>query len=102
MDQRLKLQELLESLVGEGGKVYFQPPGNLTMTYPCIVYQRSTAETRFAGNFPYNRHKRYSVTVIDRNSDSPIPDRVASLPMCTHSAFFVTENLNHDVFNLYF
>lgn len=72
------------------------------MEYPCIVYARDYALTRFAGNLPYTRTKRYQVTVIDRDPDSDIPDRVASLPMCTFNRFFTSENLNHDVFNLYF
>lgn len=82
--------------------VYFQPPANLTMKYPCIVYLRDDAQTRFAGNKPYTYDKRYQVTVIDTNPDSPIPDKVAALPLCIFDRFFATENLNHDVFNLYF
>lgn len=72
------------------------------MQYPCIVYQRYNALTVFADNSPYRRTKRYQVTVIDADPDSAIPDEVAKLPMCTHNRFFVANNLNHDVFNLYF
>lgn len=102
MDQRLQLQTLLEGLVGEGNKVYFQPPANVQIEYPCIIYKRDTAITRFAGNNTYHYNKRYQVTVIDRNPDSEIPDKVASLPMCIHNRSFPADNLNHDVFNLYF
>jgi hypothetical protein len=72
------------------------------MQYPCIVYQRYNALTTFANNLPFRRVKRYQVTVIDLDPDSPIPDEVAKLPMCVHNRFFVANNLNHDVFNLYF
>jgi len=72
------------------------------MKYPCIVYNRDFADTQFAGNNPYNYVKRYQVTVIDRDPDSVIPDKVAALPMCLFNRFFVANNLNHDVFNLYF
>jgi hypothetical protein len=72
------------------------------MQYPCIVYQRYNALTLFANNLPFRHTKRYQVTVIDRDPDSLIPDKVATLPMCLHNRFFVANNLNHDVFNLYF
>lgn len=72
------------------------------MEYPAIVYKRETASTEFAGNDPYRYTKRYQVTVIDRNPDSEIPDKVAAMPMCVHNRFFTANNLNHDVFVLYF
>jgi hypothetical protein len=72
------------------------------MAYPCIVYQRDNAITDFADNIPYRYKKRYQVTVIDKNPDSDIPDKVAGLPMCTFYRFFVADNLNHDVYVLYF
>jgi hypothetical protein len=72
------------------------------MVYPCIVYHRDTARSQFADNSPYRYTKHYQVTVIDRNPDSEIPDRVAHLPLCTHSRFFTADNLNHDVFSLYY
>lgn len=82
--------------------VYFQPPPNVQMEYPCIVYQRSTVRTDFADNSPYSRTKRYQVTVIDPDPDSDIPDQVGSLQLCTYDRFFVSDKLNHDVFSLFF
>lgn len=99
MGRRLDLQTLFESFVDD---VYFQPPANVQMMYPCIVYQRDHADTKFAGNAPYRYTKRYQVTVIDRDPDSLIPDKVAALPLCTYNRFFVADNLNHDVFSLFF
>lgn len=101
MAPRAQLQALLEELLGSD-RVYFQPPANVQMQYPCVVYVRDNANTKFAGNNPYSYTKHYQVTVIDRNPDSPIPDKVAELPMCTHSRWFAADNLNHDVFSLYF
>lgn len=101
MGQRQQLQDLLEVILGSES-VYFQPPANVQMKYPCIVYMRGIAVAQFAGNNPYRYTKRYQVTVIDRNPDSLIPDKVAALPMCAHNMFFKADNLNHDVFNLYF
>lgn len=101
MAPRLELQALLEDILGSRN-VYFQPPANVQMQYPCIVYQRDDLDTKFAGNNPYRLTKKYQVTVIDRNPDSDIPEKVAALPMCSFNRFFVKDNLNHDVFDLYF
>ena len=72
------------------------------MVFPCIVYQRYAEKTEFADNAPYILTDRYLVTVIDPDPDSPIPKMVASLPKCTKNRFFAADNLNHDVYNLYY
>jgi len=59
-------------------------------------------KTEYADNGPYKHKTRYQVTVIDKNPDSEIPAKVKALPLCAYSRFFVADNLNHDVFNLYF
>lgn len=99
MGLRLELHALLKTF---SDNVYFQPPANLRMVYPAIVYERDDIDTSFAGNLPYRHTKRYQVTVIDRDPDSDIPDKIAQLPLCSFSSHFVTDGLNHDVFALYF
>lgn len=101
MGRRLDLHELLVALLGSR-HVYFQPPANVQMEYPAVIYERDSADTKFADNGPYRYTKRYQVTVIDRNPDGNIPDKVAALPMCTFSRYFAADTLNHDVFSLYF
>jgi hypothetical protein len=99
MGQRLQLHDLLKSITDN---VYFQPPQNTQMQYPCIVYRRDYAETEFADNIPYRHTLRYVVVVIDRDPDSDIPGEIASLPMCLFNRFYTSDDLNHDVFRLYF
>lgn len=99
MDPRLQLQSLLESITEH---VYFQPPTNIQLQYPCIIYQRDNAESVFANNDTYRFVKRYLVTVIDRNPDSALPDMLANLPLCKFNRFYTADDLNHDVFNLFF
>jgi len=101
MGQRANLQEILKEILGSDN-VYFQPPPNVSMEYPCIVYQRDYEQTIFAGDKPYARKKRYQVTVIDRDPDSVIPDKIADLPLSSFDRFYTAENLNHDVFKLFF
>ena len=101
MGLRLELQALLTAILGTNN-VYFQPPANRQIVYPCIVYNRESTESSFADNNPYRFTKKYQVTVISDDPDTNIPDRVAELSMCVHDRTFVTDNLNHYVFTLYF
>lgn len=99
--RRLQLQELLEELLGSEN-VYFQPPSQLIMQYPCIIYDWARADSKFADNALYRFTSRYTVTLITRDpSDSRIM-KLASLPMATHERWFAGDGLNHHVFNLYF
>jgi hypothetical protein len=99
MAPRLQLHQLLETFVEN---VYFQPPENVKLKYPCIIYKRDFAETEFADNAPYNFTLRYMVIVIDRDPDSDIPGKVASIPMCLFNRFYTADNLNHDVYSVFF
>lgn len=103
---RSELQTLLAGVVTAAGlpanRVYFQPPASLSMDYPCIRYQRDKIDTRFADDRPYSHTTRYQVTVIDPNPDSPLVQAVADLPMCSHERSYAANQLNHDVFNLFF
>ena len=74
MGQRLQLHQLLETFTEN---VYFQPPTNIQLKYPCIIYKRDFADTKFADDIPYNHKLRYAITVIDRDPDSDIPSKVA-------------------------
>jgi hypothetical protein len=98
---RLQLQQDLEDLLGSEN-VYFQPPSTVKMQYPAIVYNRDQMDTAFADNAPYMVKERYQVTVIDRNPDSVIPEKIAYLPLSTFVSAFVADNLNHSVFALYY
>lgn len=96
---RLELHAILLTLADH---VYFQPPENIKLDYPCIIYRRDSADTKFADNRPYRYKKRYQVMVIDQDPDSPIPDKVADLPSCVFERHYTADYLNHDVFNLFF
>jgi hypothetical protein len=99
MGKRLELQSLLETFTEH---VYFQPPTNVQLQYPCIVYQRDFAHTLYADGRPYKNTTRYAITVIDRDPDSDIPEKVAEMPMSAFNRFFTADQLNHDVYVVYF
>lgn len=99
--RRIDLQAILENVLGSD-HVYFQPPETVKMKYPCIVYARSDSAINHADNLKYSKYKRYSVTVIDYDPDSAIPDRVEDLPFCSFGRFYPKDNLNHWSFELYY
>lgn len=99
MARRLELHQLLKTFTEN---VYFQPPTNIQLKYPCIIYERDFADTKFADDKPYSYITRYRITVIDQDPDSDIPGKVASLPRSLFNRFYTAEGLNHDVFNVYF
>ena len=98
MSRRLKLSEVLHDICSN---VYFQPPESVKLKYPCIIYERRTGDTLFADDNPYRFAMSYNVTVIDKNPDSDLPEKVANLPMCRMDRCFISDNLNHSVFVIY-
>lgn len=102
MGTRLQLQTLLESLLPTGKRAWFQPPSNNELTYPTIIYEHDYNSVVHADNNTYKVTKRYQVTVIDKDPDSLIVDKVQALPMCSMVRRFNADNLNHTIFDLYF
>lgn len=100
--RRVELQHKLEK-VPNVKKVYFQPPANVKLTYPCIIYNRDGGISKFADNDPYNFRRRYTLTVVDPDPDSEIPDFIANhFRMCISDRTYISDNLYHHVFSLYY
>ena len=72
------------------------------MSYDCIRYEALKIKPTFANNVPYQLHDCYQLTAIYKNPDSDLPKKIAALPMCSHERHYTADNLNHDVFNLYY
>jgi len=100
LDRRKQFNDILKELIGNEN-VYFQPPEDRTMQYPCIVYQRDNASFKPADNLPYSTTQRYQVTLIDQNPDSDVVDKLLNLPLSSFNRHFATSGLNHDVFVIY-
>ena len=101
MDRRPDLQTTLEELLGRRN-VYYQPPESVKMKYPAIVYSRNRIDNTFANNKVYGQSFSYTITVIDADPDSEIVMKVSKLPKCRYVRNFKSDNLNHDVFELYY
>lgn len=98
---REKLQYILEEIVGSKN-VYYQPPSNISMKYPAIVYSRERINNKFADNKIWKQDCSYQIIVIDKDPDSEIVYKISQIPMCRHDRHYTSNNLNHDVFTLYF
>ena len=101
MSDRLNLQTELETILGSRN-VYFQPPSSVRMQYPAIVYSRKDIEKRSANNGVYQKLPSYEVILIDKNPDSKFVDKILELPYCSFDRHYESDNLNHDVFTLYY
>lgn len=101
MASRLELNALLAAALGSSN-VYFQPPESVRMHYPCIVYKLNSDDVNYANNRVYRKAKRYDVTVIDRNPDSAIPDRVAAAFNGKIDRCYTADNLNHYSITIYY
>lgn len=98
--RRLEFQDTLEAVLGSEN-VYFQPPENFAIQYPCIVYEVDNASAKYADNGSYLYTQRYQVTYIDYSPISAVKGKLARLPLSAFSRHFATSGLNHDVFVIY-
>ena len=102
MASRLELHEELCVLLGSRN-VYFQPPESLKLKYPGIVYYRSGVSKLNADDRMYKNTTEYTITIIDSNPDSEIPDQILNhFPMCRFDRSYTSDNLNHYVLTLYY
>jgi hypothetical protein len=100
MPSRLDLHnELLKFLPN----VYFQPPANVLMTYPCIIYNKTGKNRHFASDVIYLSQQGYDIMVIDKNPDSLVADNIEShFRYCSINQYYTADNLNHTKLSLYY
>lgn len=96
-----ELQAVFEEILGSRN-VYYNPPASVRMSYPAIVFGRSRIEKKSANNTTYMQNHRYEVTVIDGNPDCEYISEILKLPLCSFDRHFVSDNLHHNVFTLYY
>ena len=114
---RSGLQSILEEIFSVFSEadgyqhVYFQPGGNVTLHYPCAVYRIDGDKPIWAGNRKYIDNWSYMVTIIDQDPISScinaegtktIMDAISELPKCSYIRHYIVNNLNHDVFKIYY
>ena len=101
MASRIELHEKLVSVLGTR-YVYFQPPESVKMKYPAIVYERSDIPNKFANDDVYLQTIKYKVTVVDRDPDSEVVERMSKFKTARFEKHYVVDGLNHDTFTIYY
>lgn len=99
MRTRLQLHERLCNIL-ESRNAYFRPPAK-GMKYPCIIYDLDGDDPKYADNISYMNHKRWSLTAVDQNPDSEIPEKIGLLPHCRFVRAYQADGLNHFIYELY-
>lgn len=101
MASRIKLQGLLEELLGSSN-VYYKSPESKKMEYPAIKYSLDNIDKKSANDTVYLLNKRYEIIVISKKPDHPVINKLLQLPMCSYERRYVSDNLYHDVLTLYY
>ena len=104
---RIKVHNMLSTLVDiqepDGDDhVYFNPPENIKIKYPAIIYSRNSIDNSHADDLPYLQNMSYQVTVVGVDRDSPISNKLSKMKCCRYNRSYIYDNLNHDVFTLYY
>lgn len=95
-DFHVRLQTL-----APGYRIYFQPPSNVKMAYPAIVYELDRIVKKRANNDVYLKTRRYQVKLITKNPDDSMVDVLASMVHSEFERHYTADTLNHFVFNIY-
>ena len=102
MADRLELHHQLTDLLGNPN-VYFQPPASIKLEYPCVIYSIGSGDAKRANNCLYNYTHRYEIMFIFKRPTLSIIEEVLNkFQMSRFDRSYVTDNLNHYVFNIYF
>lgn len=81
---------------------YYQPPENIKMKYPCVVYEKRKPSEYHADNRRYVSWPSFTITAISRDPDDRISEKLLTLPYCAFDRRFVSDNLYHDVYTIYY
>ena len=83
--------------------VYFQPPSNIRMNYPCIVYHKISKYKEFGNDEVYIKKQGYQLTVMDKDPDSLIADDLEDhFQYCSISQYFTNDSIYHVTLELYY
>lgn len=100
MNNRIDLHNLLLKLAGPN--VYYQIPSNMKMKYPAVKYERGRIDNNHADNIVYSQNTSYTITVISKNPDEPIVEKISKIPTCEYDRDYIIDNLYHTVFKIYY
>ncbi len=96
---RMKLNTVLEPF---GVGIYFQPPSNFAMKYPCLRYEVKGIDVDYASDSPYLVNASYELILITKKPDEEITKAlITNIPYIKFDRGYVSNNLYHYVFTCY-
>lgn len=100
MGSRLELHDELLQFIPN---VYFQPPSDIQMSYPCIVYDKLPHMRHFANDVIYLSQQEYKITLIEHNPDSDVAKRMEKhFQYCGINQHYKIDGLNHTHLSLFY
>lgn len=92
---RLELHHKLVELLGSSN-VYYQPPETVKLRYPCVLYSIGRKPLNRANNKTYTTYTQYEVTLIYKDPDSDLPDKLLNnLEGVAFDRIWKVDNLYH-------
>lgn len=102
MDKRLELQNKLQTLDGVN-KIYYQPPTNVMLQYPCIIYNDQPGKAIKASGTLYNYTDCYELMYIGKKPNKQIIQELLSIfKYINFDRTYVYDGLYHYVFTIYY
>ena len=111
MDLSQKTDVIQQKLKDLGiSHVYFEPPQNVTLEYPCAVVRMGTISSRNANNRVYKLNNTYEIIYIRRQFDDNMvnvilvgdANHAPPFSMIRHIRHYTAEGLHHDLYKLYY
>ena len=100
-EKRLELHALLVRLLGSSN-VYHQPPENLALRFPAIIYERVDYAVEYADDRPYHSVRQWQVSVVSQEPTHPVVDKFMELLTAVFKTRYVVSGMQHDVVTIYY
>ena len=99
---RLYLHSALETAFPDLN-LYYRPPGNLKLEYPCIVYEPKSPEPAYSNNSAYVIGTRFQLTFLSTLPGYSDVRNIYSVPgiIVGNTQVYVSSNVVHDVFTIF-
>lgn len=91
-----KAYSVLKEIVGDN--IYFNPPSNLKIQYPCCVCSINDILNKNADDEVYNQNVRYDCTLITKNVNDPLLKELSKINTFRYSRHYVVDGLHHYAF----
>lgn len=101
MDNSTKLRQLLSDTI-KSENVYFNPGKGVNLRYPCIVFNEAKGHALRSDNTIYRYVRKYEFKYISKTPDEAMVDILMKLLNCSFDRPYVSDQLYHYCFTIYY